>query len=120
MLPLAASFAAPAPSIWELVGLAWRTGAVGALGELRAACRFLSEGVEARLDAEQRVGARSRCGLLSSRVASRVASRVRFARVAGSKRILNHIARRMQYLLASGMLFSGRRVSELRCERQRL
>ena len=35
MLPLAASFAAPAPSIWELVGLAWRTGAVGALGELR-------------------------------------------------------------------------------------
>ena len=27
MLPLAASFAAPAPSIWELVGLAWRTGA---------------------------------------------------------------------------------------------
>ena len=26
MLPLAASFAAPAPSIWELVGLAWRTG----------------------------------------------------------------------------------------------
>ena len=45
MLPLAASFAAPAPSIWELVGLAWRTGAVGALGELRAAC----EGVEARL-----------------------------------------------------------------------
>ena len=41
-------------------------------------------------------GVRSGCDLLSPRVASRVASRDRFARVAGSKRILNHIARRMQ------------------------